>query len=143
MESNDLTIVHHPSRAEAYEGFIPLRVDRWTLAKTRWRGQADDGRAFGFDLAHPLTHGDIIEDRYVITQQPEPVLVLAIEDANRAAALAWAIGNLHQSLQVGANELITADDPALRSLFHQQQLSYRQESRIFEPLRTSSGHHHH
>ena len=31
-----------------------LTVERRVLAKRRWRGQAEDGTDFGFDLAIPL-----------------------------------------------------------------------------------------
>ncbi len=43
-----------------WNGSLPtvrISADRLTLAKRRWRGIADDGREFGFDLAAPLADG--------------------------------------------------------------------------------------
>ena len=36
------------------EAIVILTADRATLAKRRWRGVAQDGREFGFDLDHVL-----------------------------------------------------------------------------------------
>ena len=36
---------------------ISIPIDRYTLAKRRWRGVAEDGREFGFDLEAPLADG--------------------------------------------------------------------------------------
>jgi hypothetical protein len=36
---------------------VRLIADRLTLTKRRWRGAAEDGRKFGFDLEGPLIHG--------------------------------------------------------------------------------------
>ena len=36
---------------------VSLKVERRVLAKRRWRGEAEDGTEFGFDLALPLKHG--------------------------------------------------------------------------------------
>ncbi len=137
----DITIIRHHHHGKPDGNPIPVRVDRWTLAKTRWRGEADDGKSFGFDLEHPLTHGDLIADNYIIQQTPEPVLVIPRAPEMDIATLAWSIGNLHQALQVTPRELITADDPALRPLLDGMNLYYRCEQRIFNPLRGQ--HHHH
>ena len=142
MDDADITIIHHATKS-ASGGAIPVRVDRWTLAKTRWRGTADDGRAFGFDLHHPLTHGDVIAEGYVIEQQAEDVLVVPLCDVRTSAELAWSIGNLHQPVQVNGTELIAADDSAVRNYFGQRQVAFRQERRVFQPLRAVHGHHHH
>lgn len=143
MTTSGLTIVHAPTPGSAASA-IPLRVDRWTLAKTRWRGTAGDGREFGFDLHHPLKHGDRFADGYVIEQMPEPVLVIALPAANAAAELGWTIGNLHQPVQVTDHEIITAEDSGVKALLQQQHIHFRVESRVFEPLRSAvHGHHHH
>ena len=81
------------------ENWIPLRVERRVLAKRRWRGQADDGTDFGFDLEAPLRDGicfHAVEDKkYIINQKPEAVLRVQYESKKEAASLAWQIGNLH------------------------------------------------
>jgi urease accessory protein UreE len=142
MDRDGLTIIQHATGGDPRNA-VPLRVDRWTLAKTRWRGAAADGREFGFDLTHPLKHGDVVADGYVIEQQPEDVLIVPLSDSVASASLAWNIGNIHQSLQVTATEIITADDSAVRNLFQQQSVKFACERRVFEPLRATHGHHHH
>lgn len=127
--------------------FISISADRWQLAKLRWRAAAADEREFGFELEKPLAHGDVVWENdygyYVIQQIPEPVLVITSHEITQAAALAWAIGNLHQSLQINGNDLIVADDPAVRQLCAQQRIACTAEHRVFQPLRTVIGHHHH
>ena len=39
---------------QTFDHSISLTVDRRVLAKRRWRGQAEDGTDFGFDLARFL-----------------------------------------------------------------------------------------
>jgi len=143
-----ITIIRHALHESPRSGrAICVVTDRWQLAKHRWRATATDGRDFGFELEHPMQHGDVIMENdyghYVIEQTPEPVLVFSISDATTAATLAWSIGNLHQPLQVLADELVAADDPALRQWCDQQLVAYRSEQRVFQPLRASAGHHHH
>ena len=66
-----------PTNYEAFEPSVALTVERRVLAKRRWRGQAEDGKDFGFDLEAPLKHGVCFhfeEGRnYVIDQKPEEV----------------------------------------------------------------------
>ena len=40
----------NPINAEVFKNPISLTVERRVLAKRRWRGQAQDGSDFGFDL---------------------------------------------------------------------------------------------
>ena len=42
---------------EDYQNEVSLIVERRVLAKRRWRGQAEDGTDFGFDLLSPLRNG--------------------------------------------------------------------------------------
>src|SRR5688572_8800111 len=82
---------------------IALRIDRFTLAKRLWRGCADDGKEFGFDLESPLKPGETIfqtqDARYVVRQAEEPVVAISLDVAPSAAAgIGWAIGNLHLEL---------------------------------------------
>lgn len=127
---------------------VPLRADRRTLAKTRWRGRAEDGVEFGFDLSHPLAHGQPFhaDDTrvYVIEQTAEPVLeILLGEERDKTALLAWSVGNLHQPIQVLPDRLRVADDPALRALAESLGLTVKFGEAIFQPARTSTGHSHH
>ena len=126
---------------------IPIRVDRWQLAKLRWRGVAADEREFGFDLETPLVHGDVIWANdygyYVIQQTPEPVLVITSHEITQTAAISWSIGNLHQALQINGHELVVADDPAVRTLCQQQHIPFECAHRVFQPMRAVLGHSHH
>lgn len=126
---------------------IVISADRWQLAKLRWRGAASDEREFGFELEHPLAHGDLVWENdygyYMIQQAPEAVLVITSHEITVTAALAWSIGNLHQPLQISGHELIVPDDPAVRQLCQQQEIAFAAEHRVFQPIRSVVGHAHH
>ena len=79
---------------------VELVADRFKLQKRRWRGQAEDGADFGFELAEPLGHGAFFFEspthRYRIRQTSESVLAIRLAgDATEAAETGWQIGNLH------------------------------------------------
>jgi urease accessory protein len=117
---------------------IPLSVPRMTLAKRLWRGAADDGREFGFELTQPLRHGDtFFEDqraRYVIRQLEETLLEIPLTLAPSAAAgIAWAIGNLHLELSAEANRLLAPDEPAVRQLLARLKVNYETTTAVFRP----------
>jgi len=67
-----------------------LRVQRLSIAKRTWRGEADDGVEFGFALNSPLKDGDTVFEtrttRYVVQQQPESVIEIPLDVAPSAAA---------------------------------------------------------
>lgn len=128
-----------------------LRVpaERLSLAKRRWRGVAEDGREFGFDLEAPLTNGAVVfQDEaaaYIISQKYEPVLevqssAFAAGKAADAARLGWMIGNLHFQIEVAGDVVRVSDDPAVRQLFEREGIAYVACKRVFYPL--SGGHHH-
>jgi urease accessory protein len=128
---------------------IRVPVERMTLAKRRWRGVAEDGREFGFDLERPLADGAVVfEDAgtcYSIAQKYEPVLELRIADCGlrtgaEAARVGWVIGNLHFQIEIAEDVIRVADDPALRQLFEREHLAFTACKRVFHPL--SGGHHH-
>lgn len=120
-------------------------VDRLTLAKRRWRGTAEDGREFGFDLETPLADGALVfasdTARYAIAQLPEPVLeVVLIPRAAPVARLGWTIGNLHFPIQVTDEVIRVPDDPALRQLFEREKIPFTACERVFAPF--AKGHRH-
>lgn len=122
-----------------------LAVERLTLAKRRWRGVAEDGREFGFDLTAPLADGAAVFQSgtavYVIAQKYEPVLEVALgTDSPTAARLGWMIGNLHFQIEVAAEIVRVNDDPAVRQLFEREGIAFTACKRVFHPL--SGGHHH-
>jgi urease accessory protein len=146
----DLTLVRHlpPAPDPHGEGNrVALHADRQTLVKRRWRGHAEDGREFGFDLDAPLVHGDcfFIQDAalYVVEQKPESVLEIKVATLEEAAAIAWQIGNLHLGAQVLPAMLRVADDAAAAQLFERTHITYQRRNEIFLPLRGAHPHHAH
>ena len=140
-----LTLVHEPLAAgNAALPEVPVRVDRITIAKRRWRGKAEDGRELGFELATPLKDGDVVfqsaEARYVVRQLPENVLEVSLAmPASAAAGIGWAIGNLHLELQAESDRLLALDEPAVRQLLERLKVPFRPVTAIFRPGRFVRG----
>ena len=124
---------------------VAVRADRRTLAKTRWRAQAEDGTEFGFDLARPLRHGAAVFRCegvcYVIEQRPEPLFRVAVSDPTEAARLGWMIGNLHFPAQVRDGGIYVEADPAVRQMLEREDIAFEETEGIFQPLH-AGGHHH-
>jgi len=120
---------------------VELRVARRTLAKRLWRGTASDGVEFGFELSSPLKPGDTFHQtmavRYVIAQEPEPVLEIPLGDLppSATAGIGWAVGNLHLEFSSEATRLLTPDEPAARQLFARIQVAYTPTTAVFRPGR--------
>jgi urease accessory protein len=140
-----LHLVHSPLAPPNLElPEIAVGVDRLTLAKRRWRGAAEDGTEFGFELEVPLRDGETVfqslEARYVIRQQPEPVLEIPLDVTPSAAAgIGWAIGNLHLELSAEPTRLFAPDDPAARQLLDRLRVPYRPGAAVFRPGRFARG----
>jgi len=122
-----------------------LHADRLTLAKRRWRGVAEDGVEFGFDLAAPLVDGAAFHATndavYVIAQKPEACLEVAlIPRAAPVARLGWAIGNLHFPIEVTEEVIRVPDDPALRQLFEREKIPFVPCERVFKPFAKAHRH---
>ena len=90
-------------------------MERRVLAKRRWRGQAEDGMDFGFDLQAPLRHGVCFhseqDTNYVIDQKPEAVFRVPYPNQQEAAHRAWQVGNLHFPAQFTETYLIGGRRP--------------------------------
>ena len=120
---------------------IELRVDRRTLAKRLWRGVAADGAEFGFQLGKPLQPGDTFHQtatvRYVIEQEPEPVLEIPLAGlpSSATAGIGWAVGNLHLEFSSEADRLLAPDEPAARRLLERIQVDYTPTLAVFRPGR--------
>lgn len=127
---------------------IRIAVDRLTLAKRRWRGIAEDGREFGFDLEKPLGDGAAVSASdsalYLIAQKYEPVLEVRSSElgarSSDAARLGWMIGNLHFQIEIAGDIVRVVDDPAVRQLFKREGIAFTACKRVFHPL--SGGHQH-
>jgi urease accessory protein len=123
---------------------VALPVERIRLAKRLWRGTAEDGTEFGFELSAPLKHGDTFWQtataRYVLQQQPEPIVEVSLEVAPSAAAgIGWAIGNLHLELCAEPARLLAPDEPAVRQLLERLKVPYQPSTAIFHPGRFARG----
>jgi urease accessory protein len=140
-----LQLIHAPiATPDASLNEVGLAVERITLAKRVWRGTADDGVEFGFELEQPLKHGEAFWQtataRYVIRQIPESVVEIALDLAPSAAAgVGWAVGNLHLELQAEPTRLLAPDEPAVRQLLERLKVSYRPTAAIFRPGRFARG----
>ena len=124
---------------------VNLHAERLTLAKRRWRGVAEDGAEFGFDLAGPLSDGAVFYATevavYVIAQRPEPCLEVAlIPRVAPVARLGWAIGNLHFPIEVTEEVIRVPDDPALRQLFEREKIPFVPCERVFKPFAKAHRH---
>ena len=147
MNSASLDIVcsAEENGAAAGDEIVFLTPDRATLAKRRWRGVAQDGREFGFDLDHALSDGSVFfrepGKSYVISQAPEPVLEIALDqDPIRAASLAWQIGNLHFPIEITDSLIRCSDDPAIRQMLQREGVDALANMAVFRPI---AGHAHH
>lgn len=123
---------------------VALPADRLTVGKRLWRGRADDGTEFGFELSVPLKHGDtfwqMAAARYVIRQQPEAIVEISLEVAPSAAAgIGWAVGNLHLELQAEPTRLLAPDEPAVRQLLDRLKVPFKPATAIFRPGRFARG----
>ncbi len=130
------------------ESIIHISVDRSVLAKRRWRATAEDGREFGFDLDEILSSGDTVfrdgAKCYVVTQNPEAIIEIRLEEGSEAAAtLGWKMGNLHFPIQIANHHIRVAEDPAIRQVLDREGISYTLAEAVFRPLNASvHGHHH-
>lgn len=134
-----LALIHAPV-AEPNPALVEvvLRVERLTIAKRIWRGKAEDGAEFGFELQSPLRDGATVFQtdgaRYVVRQNPEPVVEVTLEMApSAAAAIGWAVGNLHLELSAEPHRLLAPDEPAVRALFDRIKVPFVQTTAVFRP----------
>lgn len=141
--------VHAPlSRFNPDLPAVPVRADRRKLAGRHWRAAADDGEEFGFDLEAPLADGDVVWQtercRYVLCQEPEPLLEVPLEGGPDAAALlGWAVGNLHLPLEAQPRRILAPDEPGLQAALERLGLGYRRLREVFRPHRLAGPAHGH
>jgi urease accessory protein len=119
---------------------IGISVDRQKLAKRLWRGAADDGVEFGFEVEVPLSNGDVVAVdggvRYVIRQTAEPLLEIPLDVAPDAAAvIGWSVGNLHFPIESQPSRILAPDDTGLRQALDRLGIHYHEVTGIFQPHR--------
>jgi urease accessory protein len=140
-----LQLINHPlAQPDERLPEIALRVERLTLAKRLWRGTAEDGTEFGFELEAPLKDGDVFWQtggaRYVMRQHPEAIVEISLKVAPSAAAgIGWAIGNLHLELSAELTRLLAPDDPAVRQLLDRLKVPFTPTTAVFRPGRFVRG----
>ena len=120
---------------------VRLVAERRLFLKRRWRGVAEDGTEFGFDLESRLKNGCVIhrEDRadYVVLQEPELVYEVALESPEQAALVGWKVGNLHLPVEVTGNVVRVVHDPAMRQLCEREEWIVSERTVVFNPLRVT------
>ncbi len=124
---------------------VLLIVDRLRLAKRRWRGVAEDGAEFGFDLEKPLRHGmpffKADSTLYRVAQLPEPVIEIeAPSTPGEFARVGWMLGNLHFPVEILPKTLRVCDDPAIRQMLLREQIAHSFSEAIFIPLAGAHSH---
>ena len=140
-----MQLIHQPLAAvDPSLRRVALRAARRQLAKRLWRGTADDGIEFGFELEKPLHHGAVFfataAIRYEIEQEPEAVLEISLAITPTAAAgIGWAVGNLHLELAGEPTRLLTPDEPGARQLLQRLQVPFEPVTAIFRPGRFVRG----
>lgn len=145
----ELTVIQKIPHLHGHEGHhrpVRLVADRATLAKRRWRGVAEDGREFGFDLDEALPPGSLFfvegPSRYVLEQAPEEVIEIPVATLEQAARVAWSLGNLHFGVQVLSDAVRVPEDPAVLQLLGREGMAYRRVRCVFLPLSAAVHHHH-
>lgn len=127
---------------------VEIPVTRHAIQKTRWRGVAEDGREFAFEVAAPLHDGDVVAVEetkiYRLKQLPETVLRIGwpSEAVTDAARLAWELGNLHQPIEVREEGIYVGDDAAVRTKLGKLGCPFQTVETVFRPGSTTAGHHH-
>jgi urease accessory protein len=118
---------------------ILLHAERRLFLKRRWRGVAEDGTEFGFDLESRLSHGNVIfqtpQVDYIICQQPEVIYELKTETTEQAALMGWKIGNLHFPVQIVPGAIWAMQDPAIKQLLEREGWPFTEQRVIFNPMR--------
>lgn len=118
---------------------IVLRAERRQFLKRRWRGTADDGTEFGFDLEERLIDGCVIRHcdgiDYIVRQLPETVYRIPLENPSQAALVAWKTGNLHMPAQIDDDAMLVLHDDAMRQLIEREGWPFTEPEVVFTPLK--------
>ena len=128
-----------PASALSPEDQIVLAVERRQFLKRRWRGVAEDGTEFGFDLESRLADGCVIFQQggkdYLVRQLTETVYEVPFESADHAALVAWKVGNLHLPAQILPDRLRVLHDEAMKSLLDREGWMFSEPVVLFQPLK--------
>jgi urease accessory protein len=118
---------------------IKLLAERRQFLKRRWRGVAEDGTEFGFDLESRLANGCVFfqtETRdYVIQQEPELVYEVLVSSPAFAALVGWKVGNLHFPVEITGDVIRILHDPAIAQLLEREGWAHQEVMVVFNPLK--------
>lgn len=118
---------------------IVLQAERRQFLKRRWRGFAEDGTEFGFDLEERLVDGCVIhrdgECDYIVRQLPEVVYRIPLRGIGQAAVVAWMTGNLHMPAQIVDGALLVLHDEAMAKLIEREGWEFSEPEVLFNPMK--------
>jgi urease accessory protein len=118
---------------------ITLAAERRLFLKRRWRGNAEDGTEFGFDLEARLTDGCVIfhenGNDYIVRQLEEPVYEIPFTSSDHAALVAWKTGNLHLPAQILPHAIRVLHDEAMAQLLERENWEFSEPVVLFTPMK--------
>lgn len=121
------------------ENQVTLSAERRQFLKRRWRGIAEDGTEFGFDLETRLTDGCVVFNEagkdYIVRQLPEVVYEIELESPTHAALVAWKVGNLHLPAQILDHSIRILHDEAMAQLLEREAWPYSEPEVLFTPMK--------
>ncbi len=118
---------------------IVLAAERRKFLKRRWRGVAEDGTEFGFDLEERLADGGVIFQQdgidYIVRQLPEVVYRIPYTSPAEAALVAWKTGNLHLPAQILDDAILVLHDEAMDQLLQREGWKFTEPEVLFTPMK--------
>lgn len=119
---------------------VTLHAERRQFLKRRWRGIAEDGSEFGFDLESRLVDGSVILNEngrdYIVRQLPERVYEIGLTSPEFAALIAWKVGNLHLPAQILDTTLRVLHDQAMTQLLEREGWKFTEPKVVFTPMKS-------
>ena len=119
---------------------VVLTAERRQFLKRRWRGIAEDGTEFGFDLQTRLIDGCVIfhaENKdFVVRQQVETVYEVSLKNTSTAAHIGWKIGNLHLPAEIFSDRIRVLHDDAMRQLLEREDWNFTEPQVVFTPMKS-------
>ena len=135
-------LIHHLLAAASdlsMDRQIVLTAERRQFLKRRWRGIAEDGTEFGFDLENRLTDGCVIFQQdgndYIVRQLPEKVYQVECGNPAHAALVGWKVGNLHLPAQILDHAVLVLHDEAMTQLLEREGWEFTEPEVIFTPMK--------
>ena len=118
---------------------VVLAAERRQFLKRRWRGIAEDGMEFGFDLETRLTDGCVIFQKdgkdYIVRQLAEKVYQIVLTSPDQAALVAWKVGNLHLPAQILPDSIRILHDEAMTQLLQREGWDFTEPEVLFTPMK--------